>query len=195
MCRGRPPGLATKPSAADETCSGRLIWSEHRFPHPHSLRTYHHSTFFLTSALIFCLRCSLLSFVLILAPSPYCTLHVLLPHLSVTHPLLFTRPPDRLGRGSHFEAPAHTSCMTLAMLLYLACSDLAGYLLGSPKMPASGAIEYREYHVNQLAWAKTTAYQSSALLSSALLCSCLKHSARTPGLFVLRMHVSAAAKS
>lgn len=93
----------------------------------------------------------------------------LLPRLSVTRPLLFTRPPDRLGRGSHFEAPAHTSCMTLAMLLYLACSDLAGDLLGSPKMPASGALEYREYHVNQLAWAKTTACQSSALLSSALL--------------------------
>ena len=55
------------------------------------------------------------------------------------------------------------------MLLYLACSDLAGFLLGSPKMPASGALEYREYHVNQLAWAKTTACQSSALLSSALL--------------------------
>jgi hypothetical protein len=57
----------------------------------------------------------------------------LLPHLSVTRPLLFTRPPDRLGRGSHFEAPAHTSCMTLAVLLYLARSDLAGDLLGSPK--------------------------------------------------------------
>lgn len=32
-----------------------------------------------------------------------------------------------VGKGVPFEAPRAPSCMTLAMLLVLACSDLAGY--------------------------------------------------------------------